>query len=196
VLIQPLKFRHLFLLALLSLCLAFTASAQDLPKSIRGYKVHVEKTSISVGDSAAGKEATAAVSLAEPFLVDASLTGLTFDLFATLKDVQASGRVDFLTFYDFRVNGISVDVDDYFHSFQLRKDEAVKLPRPIRIFVPSQRVLEAAWSEINSPASEWTVTGRVFVFGKFKKFGLSFKRVIPVDIEMKIKNPLTNRPRS
>jgi hypothetical protein len=42
---------------------------------------------------------------------------------------------------------------------------------------------------INSP-NELVVTGTAFVFGKFKKFGFTFKRVVPVKIDLKFKNPL------
>lgn len=188
-------FGNFILTALLFLFLAVAAAAQDLPKSIRGYKAHVQKKSVSITDSEAKKDSSAAISIAEPYLVDVSLSGLTFDLFATLRDVQAAGHVDFLTFKDFRVNGIPVEVEDYVHSFRLRKNEPVRLPKPIRVFVPSQRILQAAWHETNSPAADWTVTGRVFVFGRFRKFGIAFKRVIPVDIDITIKNPLTSPPK-
>lgn len=191
---QTFIFRWVILPALVFLCLPITAIAQELPKSIRGYKVYVQKNSVSITDSESSKDSSAEISIAEPYLVDVSLAGLTIDLFATLKDVQTAGRVDFLTFQDFRVNGIAVEVEDYVHAFSLRKNEPVRLPKPIRIFVPSQRVLQAAWSQINAPTATWTITGRVFVFGRFRRFGISFKRVIPVDINIAIKNPLTSPP--
>jgi hypothetical protein len=187
-------FRYLVLPAVLVFCVV-AVSAQDLPRSIRGYKVHLEKSSAAIKGAGISQGSGAAISIAEPYLVDVSLTGLTFDLFATLTDVRAAGHVDFLTFHDFRVNGIPVEVEDYVHAFRLQKGELVRLPRPIRIFVPSQRILQAAWHEVNSPAADWTVTGRVFVFGKFRKFGIQFKRVIPVEIDIAIKNPLVTRPR-
>ena len=39
--------------------------------------------------------------------------------------------------------------------------------------------------------AEWTVSGRVFVFGRFRRFGIYHKRVVPVDFQIKIKNPLS-----
>jgi hypothetical protein len=50
--------------------------------------------------------------------------------------------------------------------------------------------LRGAVRELKDSKEEWSVTGRVFVFGKFKKFGFNFKRVVPVEINIKIKNPL------
>jgi len=48
----------------------------------------------------------------------------------------------------------------------------------------------AAYSEIVEHKSELSVTGTAFVFGKFKKMGFSFKRVVPIKIDIKVKNPL------
>ena len=64
------------------------------------------------------------------------------------------------------------------------------MPKPARIFLGTGQIVKAAWKEIAETKKEWTITGRVFVFGKFKKLGFSFKRVIPVDINLTIKNPL------
>ncbi len=64
------------------------------------------------------------------------------------------------------------------------------MPAPATVFLPTSNILNAAWKEITASKSDWNVTGRVFVFGKFKKFGFTFKRVIPVDVRLTIKNPL------
>ena len=40
------------------------------------------------------------------------------------------------------------------------------------------------------PKKKWSVTGTVFVFGKFKKYGINFKRVVPIKIDLTIANPL------
>ena len=48
----------------------------------------------------------------------------------------------------------------------------------------------AARRELIESKKEWQVTGTVFIFGKFKKFGFGFKRVVPVKINLKIDNPL------
>jgi hypothetical protein len=51
-------------------------------------------------------------------------------------------------------------------------------------------VSKAVYRELTEQRDELQVTGTVFVFGKFKKMGFEFKRVIPVKIDLKIKNPL------
>jgi hypothetical protein len=39
----------------------------------------------------------------------------------------------------------------------------------------------------------WPVTGRVYVFGRFKKFLFSFKRVVPVELSLTLPNPLKSK---
>lgn len=178
----------LFLILLFGLA----AFAQELPKEIRGYKVH--KTGISVKTSSnktparSGPEAL--VKIGDPAVTDLSFTGLTFEIPAEITSFDQSGRVDFLTFHDFKVNGLAVDVEEYRSAFSFKKNELVVLPEPARIFLGTGQIVKAAWKEIAETKKEWTITGRVFVFGKFRKLGFSFKRVIPVDINLTIKNPL------
>ena len=168
------------------------ALAQDLPKEIRGYKVH--KTGISVKTSAdkapAGKGPEAFVKIGEPGIADVSLTGVTFEIPAEITSFDQSGSVDFLTFHNFKIDGLPVEVEEYRSPFSFRKNERVVLPKPVRLFLGTGQVVKAAWKELAETKKVWTITGRVFVFGKFKKFGFNFKRVIPVDINIKIDNPL------
>lgn len=174
------------------LIFALPALSQELPKEIRGYKVH--KTSISVKTSVnkaparSGPEAL--VKLGDPAVTDFSFTGITFEIPAEVTAFDQSGRVDFLTFHDFKVDGLAVEVEEYRNPFSFRKNELVVLPKPARVFLGTGQIVKAAWKEIAETKKEWTITGRVFVFGKFKKLGFSFKRVIPVDIILTIKNPL------
>ena len=98
------RFIYLVLLSVLSCHLAF---AQELPSKIRGYPVH--KTPIVVADTLAANESTdtpAVVKLGEPDVTDVSLTGVTFELQGEITSLTQSGKVDFLTFHDFEVNGI------------------------------------------------------------------------------------------
>jgi hypothetical protein len=166
--------------------------AQELPREIRGYKVH--KTNISVKTSSAKAPARsgpeALVKIGDPAVTGLSFTGITFEIPAEITAFDQSGRVDFLTFHDFKVDGLAVDVEEYRSAFSFRKNELVVLPKPARIFLGTGQIVKAAWKEIAETKKEWTITGRVFVFGKFKKLGFSFKRVIPVDINLTIKNPL------
>lgn len=171
---------------------AISVFAQDLPDKIRGYKVF--KAEIAVKSSAEKfgntNKSEAFVKIGEPVLADVSLTGITFELSAEFEAIAQNGTVDFLAFEDFRVNGLAVEVEEYRNSFSFKKNEPLVLPKPARIFLSTTQTLRGAYKEVKDSKDEWLVTGRVFVFGKFKKFGFSFKRVIPVEINLKIKNPL------
>ncbi len=169
--------------------------AQDLPGEIRGYKVYNAK--ISVKNQAEKTDAKnkkdkseAFVKVGEPEVVDISLTGVTLELSAEIDALGQSGTIDFLTFKDFRINGLVVDVEEYRESFEFKKNQTVILPKPVKIFVGTGQTLRGAVRELKESKDEWTVTGTVFVFGRFKKSFLKFKRVVPVEINIKIKNPL------
>jgi hypothetical protein len=101
-----------------------------------------------------------------------------------------SGTIDFLMFKDFEVNGIKVEIEEYTKSFEIEKDMSLKLADPVEVFVGSGGLLKGAYSEMRSSLPKWKVKGTVFVFGKFKKFGFKFKRVIPVPVEIEIDNPV------
>ena len=183
-----------FTFCLLQLCglFAFSAIAQNLPGKIRGYKVYDAKISVKTeSDKTETKGVSEAfVKIGEPEIADISLTGVTLEISAEVSGLEQSGRVDFLTFHDFRVNDLPVKVEEYKESFSFNKNQTVILPKPARIFLETSQVLRGALKERKESNEEWRVTGRVFVFGKFKKFGFSFKRVVPVEINIKIKNPL------
>lgn len=166
--------------------------AQDLPKEIRGYKVHKAKISIKnhAEKTPAKDKFEAFVKVGEPELIDVSLAGITFELTAEVDSIAESGTIDFLTFHDFRVNGLKVEVEEYTEKIELKKNQIAALPKPVRIFLSAAQTLRGVIKEARESKEEWTVTGRVFVFGRFKKSFLKFKRVIPVEINLKIKNPL------
>jgi hypothetical protein len=176
----------------LLLLIGFAALAQDLPSEIRGYKVYQKKTEItnSSGSFDAAKKAETFVRIGQPDVVDVSLSGLTIAVTAELNNIDRSGEIDFLTFRDFRVNDMPVEIEDYNVPFKFKKNEKVSLPAPATMLLPTGGVLNAAWNEIRGSKKEWRVTGRVFAFGKFKMFGFSFKRVVPIDVKLTIDNPL------
>ena len=185
--------KYLYLSAFIcGLFITNSALAQDLPKEIRGYKVHRAKISVKnqTEEPDAKDKSEAFVKVGEPELIDVSLSGITFELSAEVESLGQSGTIDFLAFHDFRVNGLAVDLEEYKESFEFRKNQNVILPKPIEIHLSTAQTLRGALSEIKDSRDEWTVTGRVFVFGRFKKSFLKFKRVVPVEINLKIKNPL------
>jgi hypothetical protein len=177
-------------LVLLVLLLGTSAYSQAFPDKIRGYKVHSDKMEVSTVGTGI-QSADASVKIGEPKLVEADLTGITFELPAEILAAKQSGKVDFLAFHNVRVNGITVNVEEYRSPFDLSKGEFKALPKPARVFLPATGILQAAWKEMRDSQAEWTVSGRALVFGRFRRFGIYHKRVVPVDFQIKIKNPLS-----
>ena len=172
-------------LLLLSIC----TFGQDLPDKIRGYKVYKDNISVNAITS----DSDAEVNVGDPEFIDISLAGIMLELPAEFTAAYQSGKVEMITFHDLKVNGIKVEPEEYTHEFEFRKREKVIIPKPVRIFVPAPGVVKAAWQEMTGARPEWNVTGRVFVFGKFRRYGFSHKRVVPIDINLTIKNPLRGK---
>ncbi len=61
----------------------------------------------------------------------------------------------------------------------------------VYIYLPS--ALLAALGDWSDTKETWPVTGRVYVFGKFKRSIFSFKRVVPVELNLSMRNPLRER---
>lgn len=174
------------------LLFTFALAAQDLPDEIRGYKVHKAKISVTnkTEKRAEKDKSEAIVRIDEPELIDTSLTGITFEISGEIDSLDHSGKIDFLTFHDFKVNGMSVEIAEYTEKIEFKKNELIIFPKPLKIFVSTAQTLRGALGEVRNSKDEWDVTGKVFVFGRFKKWGFNFKRVVPVEVRVKIKNPL------
>ena len=181
----------LFLFSGASLC------AQDLPDEIRGYKVKRAKISVKTANDKSVEKSKfdVFVNVGDPTATNISLTGVTFEMPVEIDALEQSGTVDFLTFKDFRLNNRAVDIEEYRNSFEFKKNQRITLPQPIKIYINAAQGLLGTISEVTDSKEEWTVTGRIFVFGKFKKFGMNFKRAVPVDVNIKIKNPVKDSPR-
>lgn len=185
--------RYLLAVSVTFALFAFTlvVPAQEFPKKIRGYKVHIAKVNVDGGaESQEADGLDAAVTVSTPTVVDVGLSGVTVDVDGTFIALAQSGTVDFLTFNDLSVNGISVEADEYRQSFSFSKDQRIKLPAPIRLKVGTFNLAKAAYREFVSSKDQWKITGTVFVFGRFRKFGMTFKRVVPIKISMLIPNPI------
>lgn len=187
------KAKSLLILATLPFVFFSLSDAQDLPKEIRGYKVH--RADISVKNAAEKTDRTkskseAFVKVGELKLSGVTFGGIAFEISAEIDSIEQSGTVDFLTFHDFRVNDLKVEIEEYRESFDFKKNQSIVLPEPIEITVGAIQGLRGALGEVSDSKEEWTITGRIFVFGEFKKAGMKFKRVVPVEINLKIKNPL------
>lgn len=187
----------IFLKISVSLCLCgvifvSTLKAQDLPDEIRGYKVHRAKVSVQteIDPNTSKKEFSILVNFDKPKLIKVSPLGATFEASGEMVVFNQSGKIDFLTFKDFRVNGLKVEIEEYNAPFEIEKNQPMRLKKPIKIFVSTAQTVKGGLKEVFQSEKEWQVTGTVFVFGKFKKIGFKFKRVVPVDVNLKIKNPL------
>lgn len=180
------------------LALSQTSFAQALPSKIRGYKVYQANVTVRGSARSAGEKGgkDAQVTLGEPVIADIGLSGITLEIGADIAATDQSGRIDFLTFSDFRINGLAVDIEEYKNEFSFKKGEAISIPSPARLTIGTLTMARTARRELIESKTEWLVTGTVFVFGKFKKFGIGFKRVVPVKIDLKINNPLDPKIKS
>lgn len=174
----------------LILLLAFSSAAQDLPDKIRGYTVYQPKVKAIKATVSTAPATSAPVSLRGSKLISITPLGVTFEADMNIAPIPQDGSVDFLTFHDFRVNGVPVEIEEYSSPFTIRKNEPISLPKPASVFLSTPRIAQAAWREMRDSKEHWTVAGRVFVFGRFKKYGMTFKRVVPVDISFSVKNPI------
>jgi hypothetical protein len=175
------------------LLLASLASAQSLPSKIRGYKVYDARVAVtnSAGGQSQKDRPDATVKILEPAVTGFGLSGAVLEVGAEITAANQSGSVDFMSCRDFRVNGIPIEIEEYSHAFAFKEGEKVTLPTPAKISINIANLAKAAYKELTDPKKDWAVTGTIFVFGKFKKFGFSFKRVVPVKIDLTIRNPLS-----
>ena len=176
-----------------------SSHARDYPKEIRGYKV--ERAEVELKRPRAADEDRAngtaqepsLITLGEPRVTSISPLGVYLEVPVTVAAVKQGGRVDFLTFEDMVVNGTPVTINEYQHSFELPNDRAVTLPNPVTLYISTPRALFGALGEWSRPKEVWPVTGRVYVFGRFKKFFFTFKRVVPVELALSFRNPLRGK---
>ena len=170
------------------------------PKEIRGYKVERTRPKIKRGRD---EEATSAssqktdgkelIQLGEPRVSGATPFALTVEVSLTVAPVEQRGRVDFLLFENVRVGGELVTVEDYNYSFVMPNERPLLLPIPAVIKISIPRLALGALGQIIEPQDELTVTGRVWVCGRFKKFFTTFKRAVPVEFRLRLPNPLKGK---
>jgi hypothetical protein len=167
------------------------AEGSDLPKEVRGYKVERAKVKTRKQKNSVGSDdvqdlvtfGTARVESVGPLEV-------MLEVPVTIAPVQSSGEVELLVFEGVEVNGIPVSVEDYKTPFSLPQNGPLTLSDPIRLRVSTTQALLGTIGEILGPSKEWPVKGRVYVCGRYRKFLLSFKRAIPVELKTSIQNPL------
>jgi len=172
-------------------------AAPAYPKEIRGYKIERAKVEIRPQKTDAEAKATneaedadALIQFGEPRVVRVTPLGLTLEVPITIAPVKQGGQVDFLAFEEMIVNGTPVTIDEYDHPFELPNKNPLTLREPIRLFISAPRVLLGALDEWGNSKEVWPVTGRVYVFGRFKKFLFKFKRAVPIELSLSLSNPL------
>jgi len=176
-------------------------SPRSYPKEIRGYKVERAKVEIkrqkqsNENDESekAQKDADALIQFGEATIARMTPLGITLEVPVTVAAVKQKGHVDFLTFEDMVVNDMPVTVEEYDHPFDLPTDKPTLLPKPVRLYISTSRAILGALGEWNEAKETWPVTGRVYVFGQYKKFIFKFKRVVPVELSLSLPNPLLNK---
>ena len=195
------------LLFLISMPMPASGQSRSYPENIRGYKV--ERTVIEIkkpeNKNQANDGVTASsdsdvdqlITFGQPSIARATPLGMTFEVPVVVAPVKQSGKVDFLVFEDMEVNGHSVRIDEYKHSFGLPDKKSLTLRDPLRIYIYLPSAILAALGDWTDSRDTWPVTGRVYVFGKFKKkilgISTSFKRVVPVELNLTMPNPLKEK---
>jgi hypothetical protein len=191
-------------LSMLSMTSSGLSQSRAYPDKIRGYKVErtvveVKKTGSKSSknnrtpddpNSADDSSVDQLIKFGGPALARATPLGITLEVPIVVAPVTQSGKVDFLVFENIEINGRSVNISDYEHSFKLPNDSPLTLKDPLRIHIDLSSALLAAIGEWTDSKETWPVTGRVYVFGKFKKSLFSFKRCVPVELNLAMKNPL------
>lgn len=175
--------------------LSLNTLGQTLPKEIRGYKVHEAaiRVTISTGPIEKAENSDVAVRLGTPTFVDLSLSGLTLKVEAEVRTARQSGSVELVMFRDFTVNGLAVDIEEYTNKFSVGPKGSSIIPKPIKVHLRTPTVAKAAYRELIGSNKEWTVAGTVFVFGRFRRLGMNFKRILPVKVAFFIPNPIAAR---
>ena len=191
---------------LLLLLTSSTALAQTrpYPKEIRGYKI--ERTAIEIKkpdaknrnsksnqtaeQSTSESDVDALIQFGKPQVARVTPLGITFKVPIVVAPVTQKGRVDFLMFEDMTVNDTSVQIDEYHHAFDLPNKNPSTLRDPLSFYIYLPSAVLAAIGDWSDSKAMWPVTGRVYVFGKFKKGLFSFKRCVPVELDLTMRNPL------
>jgi hypothetical protein len=130
------------------------------------------------------------ITFGSPSIARVTPLGITFNVPVVVAPIKQSGKVDFLLFEDMTVNDHSIEIDEYQRAFNLPTKKPLTLREPLRFFIYTPVAALAAVGEWSNSRETWPVTGRVYVCGKYKRFLLSFKRCVPVELNLTMRNPL------
>ncbi len=181
------------------------AQTRSYPEEVRGYKIERTAIEIKKPDSKNRKpnnngqieeqnlsdsDVDALIQFGQPQLARVTPLGITFKVPIVVAPVTQKGRVDFLMFEDMSVNDTSVQIDEYHRAFDLPNKKPSTLRDPLSFYIYLPSAVLAAIGDWRDSKEMWPVTGRVYVFGKFKKGLFSFKRCVPVELNLTMRNPL------
>ncbi len=184
----------LIVIFIASLLLAYTSSyAQEgLPNKIRGYSLHRSDISVVLlthGELRPAENRGVLVTIDKPTFSGIGLTGATISVTGSVEAFDQDGDIDFVMFRDFTVNGVPVQIAEYTDKLRLRKGQPFRISRPVMIKANPLALARALASNGARSGDKWRVSGTALIFGRFKKFGFSFKRVIPVKVSVMIADP-------
>ena len=165
---------------ILLLTLASITAAQPFPDRIRGYKVH--KTPIIID----GQNKARGITIESLSVVDLSFAGTSVEADVSLSGIGHSGEIDFVTFEKFSLGSLPFDIAEYQTPFRLSKNTRVTLSSPLTASLTTLAAINAFNRERENPSKVLRLTGIAYVFGRFKRFGLSFRRAVPVVIDLDI----------
>lgn len=186
----------MILAAVFTCCLTTLAQQPEYPKEIRGYKVaRAEVESKKAGTKATDEETDSEplIRFGDPQHTRITPLGISFEIPIVVAQVKRKGRVEFMVFEKMLVNNTSVEIDEYHHDFDLPNKAPLTLTEPLKFYVHLPHAVLAAIDEWNDSKKTWLITGRVYVFGKFKKSLFTFKRCIPIELNITIPNPLQSQ---
>ena len=128
-----------------------------------------------------------------PSLARVTPLGITLNVPVVVAPIRQSGHADFLLFEDMIVNEHSIEIEEYRRGFDLPTQKPLTLHEPLRFFISLPTATLAAIGEGINSKETWPLTGRVYVCGKYKKFVFSFKRCVPVELNLTMQNPLRRK---
>lgn len=178
------------LLCLLVMLMAVVCTAQELPSKVLGYKVHNAKVVVTTTQADPKTEADMVIRLTEVTVSHIGLLGAAVNVTAEISSRAASGTLDRLMFRAIKVNGVSVDVDDLTDKLKFEKGTTVKLEKTVPVKLSPVNTVKTGLGELTARRPEWSIEGVVFAFCRIKKFGFTFKRVVPIKLSLAIRNPL------
>ena len=147
-------------------------------------------TPTSAGTPSPNPSVDQLITFGAPSVARVTPLGITLNIPMVVAPIKQSGHVDFLLFEDMTVNDHSIEIEEYRRGFELPTKKPLTLREPLRFYISLPTAALAAVDEGVNSKETWPVTGRVYVCGKYKKFVFSFKRCVPVELNLTMKNPL------